>query len=220
VGTAGDSASQQITVGFGFVKTVGSVTCGTTSLTVPVPAAGVAGGNTLVLRLALRGAGSAAVAASDSQGTAYTTDRDVQNGSLRLAVIRARVGNALTARNSITVTFPSATASGLVVDEYQGIASNPVDASGEGVGSSTASATLSAPTSGDLLVAAVAASGLVGATQPAGWTAASSQSLACSPNASSVGAHRIVGSTGVFTYAPSLSASVNWAAAIVAYKGG
>ena len=119
------------------------------------------------------------------------------------------------------MTFPSATTSGLVADEYTRIASaTPVDVTGTGSGTGTTpAASLTTTNAYDLLVGAVSISGLVTATQPSGWTASTGQSLACG-NATNVGGRRLTSATGPYTYNPVMSASGTWAAAAVAYRGG
>ena len=67
VGSGGDVAAAGVTVGPAFVKNIGQASCGSTSLNVSIPASGVPVGNTLILRLALRGASAAAIAASDTR---------------------------------------------------------------------------------------------------------------------------------------------------------
>ena len=224
VGSGGDSAARAITLGPAFVKNVGVASCSATSLSVTVPAAGVAAANTVILRLALRGTTAGAITASDTRGNTYTVDQDVLNGNQRVAIVRARVLTALTSGNTITVTFPSATTSGLVADEYTRIASaTPVDVTGTGSGTGTTPAASLTTTNGyDLLVGAVSISSVATATQPSGWTASTGQSLSCGAgnNATNVGGRRLTSATGAYTYNPVVSASGTWAAAAVAYRGG
>jgi hypothetical protein len=223
VGSGGDTASRTITVGPLFVRNVGSASCGGLSLTVTVPAAGVEVGDTLILRLALGVASPGSVAASDSKGNTYTVDEDVLNLTQRAVVLRARVTAALTSGNTITVTFPAASSTGLVVDEFSGIAAaSPVDVSGAGTGNSTApSASVATTNARDLLIGAVSFGTTATATQPSGWTALTAQTPSCLAfNEANVGGHRVVASTGSYAYNPTMSTSSVWAAAVVAYKAG
>jgi hypothetical protein len=222
VGSAGDTASTAVTVAVPtFVKNVGTAMCGGTSLSVTVPAAGVAVNHTLILRLALRGTTAAAVTASDTRGNTYSVDRSVLNGNQRVVILRARVTTALTSGNAITVTFPSSTASALVADEFSGIAPTPVDVSGSGTGSGTSpSASVTTTNARDFLIGAVSVGAQSSATQPSGWTALTARSTTCSSAIAGIGARRLVASTGTYTYNPTLGTSGTWAAAIVAYKAG
>ena len=221
VGNGGDvAASGTVTVGPAFVKTVGATSCGATAATVSVPAAGVPAGNTLILRLALRGANTAAIAASDTRGNAYTLDRDVRNATQRVAILHARVTTALASGDTITVTFPSSTGSGLVVDEFVNVVAGAAHASGMATGVSAApSVSASTTATPTLLIGAVSIAGQLTATQPAAFTGLTGQSLACGP-VTNVGARRLVTTTGAFPYSPAMSASGRWAAALVAYRAG
>ncbi len=220
VGSGGETAAAGVTVGPAFVKSIGQASCGATSLNVPVPASGVAVGNTLVLRLALRGASTAAIAASDTRGNTYILDRNQRTLTQRVAILHARVTTALTSADSITVTFPSSTGSGVVVDEFSNVIAGAAHASGAGSGTSAApsvSATTSAtPT---LLVGAVSIAGQLTGTQPAAFTGLTGQSLACGP-VTNIGGRRLVTTTGSFAYAPTMSASGLWTAVLVAYRPG
>ena len=222
IGSAGDVASRAVTVGPAFVKNIGQSSCGTTSATVTVPAAGVAAQNTVILRLALRGTTAPAVTASDSRGNTYSVDRDVLNGNQRVVILHARVTTALTSGNTITVNFPSSTSSGLVADEFANVASGAADASGAGTGTSAnPSAPVTTISNPSLLIGAVSSTGQLTATQPSGFTALTAQSLACATvQLTNVGGRRLVTTTGAYSYAPTLSASGTWAAAVVAYKAG
>jgi hypothetical protein len=226
IGSSGDSAvSGTFTVGPAFVKNVGTsgTSCGTTSSTVTVPAAGVALNNTVILRLALRGTTAPAVSASDSRGNTYIVDRDVLNVNQRVVVVHARVTTALVSGDTITVTFPTSTGSALVVDEFHSVAAGAAETSGAGTGTGTApsaslttSGTSSTP---DLLIGAVSSSGQPTSSNPANWTALTRRAVTCGPLAN-IGHRRAVSTTGAFTYAPTLSVSGTWAAAVVAYQGG
>ena len=138
VGSGGDVAAAGVTVGPAFVKNIGQASCGSTSLNVSIPASGVPVGNTLVLRLALRGANAAAIAASDTRGNSYVLDGNQRTSTQRVAILHARVTTALTSADSITVTFPSSTGAGLVVDEFSNVAAGAAHASGAASGTSAA----------------------------------------------------------------------------------
>jgi hypothetical protein len=223
VGSAGDTASAAISVGVpSFVRNLGQASCGATSMTVTIPAAGVAANDTVILRLMLRGTTSGAVSASDSKGNSYTSDKDVLSSNQRVVVLRARATTALVAGNTISVTYPTSSAAGLAADDFTGIAANPVDGSGQGSGNSaTPSASVTTTNVPDVVVGAVSIAGLQAApVQPSGWSALTGQSLTCSNTSASVGGYRIASSTGSYTYNPTGLVSGRWADAIVAYKAG
>jgi hypothetical protein len=221
VGSGGESArSGVITVGPAFVKNVGQSSCGTGSAAVTVPAAGVAAGNTLVLRVALRGTVAGPITASDSRGNTYALDADRLGGAQRVAVLRARVTTALTAGNTINVTFPASASSGLVADEYTRLANSPLDVSATAAGTgATPSVSVTTTAASTLLVGAVSSAAQLSSSNPSGWTASTNQSLSCGP-LSNTGHRRLPATTGLYAYNPTLSGSVVWAAALVAYRAG
>lgn len=223
IGSGGDVASRAITVGPAFVKNVGSATCGATALAVTVPAAGVAAGNTIVLRLALRGTAAGAVAATDTKGNAYAIDSDRLNGDQRSVILRAYATTALASGNTINVTFPSATASGVVAAELTRIAATgALDVSATNTGSSKApTASVTTANGSDLLIGSVTLSATSSATQPSGWTALTAQSQTCSGvTIANLGGYRVVDTTGAYPYAPTLSATGAWTDTVVAYEAG
>lgn len=223
IGSGGDVASRAITVGPAYVKNIGSASCGATSLSVSVPAAGVAIDNTIILRLALRSTATGTVAASDTKGNAYAVDVDRTNGDQRTVILRARATTALASGNTIDVTFPTATASGVVAAEFTRIAATtPLDAVATDIGTGKAPTVSVTTTNGsDLLVGSVTLATTATATQPTGWTALTAQSLTCgTTKVANVGGYRIVDTTGSYAFAPTLSASGAWTAAAAAYEAG
>jgi hypothetical protein len=222
IGSGGTIASAAITVAVPtFVRNVGSATCGATSLIVTVPAAGVAAGDTLVLRLALGGVTSGTIAASDTKGNAYTVDRDVLNVNQRAVILRARATTALVSGDKVTVTFPTATASSVFVDELSGIAANALDVSASGTGTSTAPTASVTPTvARDLVVGAVSVGASATANQPGGWTALGGGTATCTSTLANLGGRRVASNTSALAYNPTLSVSARWAEALVAYRAG
>ncbi len=83
-----------------------------TTLTVTVPAAGVAAGNTVLVSFAMDPV-SGTVSGTDSRGNTYTDDSDIMNGTsgsgtgVRTVVLSAPVTTALVSGDTITITFPS-----------------------------------------------------------------------------------------------------------------
>jgi hypothetical protein len=183
----------------------------------------VAAGNTVIIRLGLRGGTSGAVSATDSRGNTYTTDRDSVGSNTRTVIFSAYVSTALTSGNTITVTHPSAVA-GVAASEFSGIASSGrVDSSGAASGNSNSpSATVTTTAANDLLYGAFANQNQRTATEAAGWTTDTHQMPDCgsgSGNKSTAhGAYRSASTTGSYTYNPTLSNSEHWTTAVVAYK--
>jgi hypothetical protein len=96
-----------------------------TSLSVTVPAGGVAAGNTVVVTFAVDPA-AGAVTCSDSGGNVYSVDADVANGTdttgVRTVVCSANVGTALLSGDTITVSHPTAVARAMAASEFAGMA--------------------------------------------------------------------------------------------------
>jgi hypothetical protein len=219
------SAAASFGANIQFVKTVGSASCGATSNAVTVPAGGVTAGNTLVVRVVIRGTVAGAVSVTDSKGNTYTNDADVTNTNLRVVVFSAQVGTALAENDTISVTHPNVGSSSIVVGEFSGIASaTRVDVTGPAIGdSATPSASVSTTNADDLVYATVGDGNGRTYTEPAGWTTHAHLFPQCGGaggNSDNHGAYRIVSATGTYTYDPTLSSSARWAEAIVAYKAG
>ena len=103
-----------------FVKNIGtssSATTGTT-ISVTVPAAGIATGNSITLTLAL-GAVSGTISAADTAGNTYAIAADVTNASrVRTVILSAHNVAPLVSGNTITVTHPSVAARALSANEF------------------------------------------------------------------------------------------------------
>lgn len=218
-----------------YVGTIGSTSCGSGSMTITVPSGmTVAAGNRVVLRLELRRGTNGTVAASDVRGNSYSINGDSSNSGNdeRIVVLSAHVTTALVPGDTITVTYPSGVySSGVVADVLSNVATtSPVDAVGNSSGSSNSPSVTSATTTNqyDFLVGAVAAQNNLTATTPSGWTNLTDQGIggggSCqngsNGNSTNAGDYRAVSSTGTFTYNPTLSSSVIWAATVVAFKPG
>jgi hypothetical protein len=207
-----------------YVRTLGTGSCGASSDSATVPAGGVAVGRTVLVRVSLRGAGTGAVAASDSRGNTYSKDADVDEGTARVVVFSAPVTTALQAADTISITHPSAaSSSSIVAGELKNIVgAGRVDATGSGTGSSASpSGSVTTTTANDFVVGATSNTTNRTYTEAANWLLLSHLAASCGGgpgNADSHAASRFAATTGVFTYNPTLSGSSNWAAAIVAYK--
>jgi hypothetical protein len=211
-----------------FVGNIGQASCGSTSMSITVPAGGVAAGYRVVLRLGLRSGSSGAVSASDSRGNTYTVDADPVPASHPVVVLSAPVSTALASGDQITVNYPSGSSSaGLVADALSNVAtSNAVDAAGGTSGSSGTPPSSSVTTTNpaDLLLGATFSANNRSVTQPSGWTGLTTQQPDCGNGANgrstNTGAYRVPGSAGLFTYAPTLGGSGAWGGAVVGYKPG
>lgn len=207
-----------------FVKTIGSSSCGTTTSVITVPAAGVAAGNTVIVRWVGRGTTTGALSATDTKGNAYSVDREVLNTDIRTVVLSAHVATALTSGNTITVTHPNTNAKSAVAVEFSGVAATGrVHVSNTGVGSSaTPTASVTTTTANTVLVGAQGNLNALTVTQPASWTNLGSMTTACggggAGTSSNNGAYRIVSATGTYAYAPTLSGSQRWSEVVVAYR--
>ena len=93
--------------GIRFVQTIGTATlskAGNTSLTISVPAGGVAAGDSVIVSVTA-GTFGGAVACSDTKGNVYSVDADVTSVG-RLFICSARNVTALTSSDKITATYP------------------------------------------------------------------------------------------------------------------
>src|SRR5688572_741878 len=122
-------SSSQALAAISLVKTIGtaSSTSTGTSLAVTVPAAGVAGGNSLIVSLAFNPA-SGTVSCTDTRGNSYAVDKDIANGSgtsgVRAVILSAHNITALTIGNTITCTHPSTGARAMSANEFSGLATS------------------------------------------------------------------------------------------------
>ena len=109
-----------------FVKNVGVNAIGTTStsISITVPAGGVAFGHTVLVSLAMDPA-AGTVSCVDTKGNSYSAVVDFANGSgttgVRTVIFAARIVTALSAGNTITVSYPSVDASAVSINEFSGL---------------------------------------------------------------------------------------------------
>ncbi len=109
-----------------FVKTIGTNTATTsgTSISITVPAAGVAQGNTIIVALATSDA-TGAVSCSDTQSNTYSVDASIINTKgIRTAICSAYVATALVSGNTITFSHPSVEVRAVSANEFSGIVSS------------------------------------------------------------------------------------------------
>ena len=225
-------SSSQALAQIAFVKTIGTTpsTSNGTSLTVTVPAAGVAGGNSVIVSLGFDPA-SGAVSCSDSHGNSYAVDKDITNGSgksgVRAVIFSAHNIVALTNGNTITCTHPSAGARAMSANEFSGLATSATrDQTSSGTGNSTAASSGSTPTTtqgSELLLGTIGVEGksnesfTVGSSYTSIGRTGTNQGSAAS-NITINPEYRLVTTTGAYNASGTLGTSTKWAAAIVTYK--
>ncbi len=213
-----------------FIGSAASKTAGTT-LTISVPTGGVPAGHTLIIRSVADFTSNGATV-TDTRGNSYTRDRTAANGgsTIRASISSGFISTDLQDGDTITITWPSSvTVRAAVIDEFNNIA-NPttVDTQNGATNISTTPAVNLTPTNADdLLVTMVAVEGPTDETftndtlhQWSGLTRAGTTGGSTTSNRTVNGAYRAVGSTGTYTYAPTLGTSESWVNLAVAYKAG
>jgi hypothetical protein len=215
-----------------FVKNVGiasSTTTGTT-LSVTVPAAGVAAGTSVIVSVAINPS-AGTISCTDTKSNTYAVDRDVTNGSgtsgVRTIILSAHNVIALASGNTITCTHPSVAARAMSANQFLGILSTaPRDQTVSATGSSTAPSSGSTPTTtqaAELLLGTVGVEGpttetfTVGTSYTIAGRAGTSGGTATN-NITVNPEYRIVTATGTYSAGGTLSVSHLWGAAIVTYK--
>jgi hypothetical protein len=204
----------------GLVKAIGSANSAQasgTTLTVPVPAGGVASGHVLVLRSGSDFTNNAPTI-SDGRGNTYTTLRTApaSGNAFRASLIVGAVSTALLAGDVITVTYQAAVTNRVVaVDEFAGLVVPLVSGANGAAGSSTTPQTSVVTTAPQtLVVGMVVTNGPVtdSYTQPSGWQALSRDGTqpGASPYISVGGAYRVLSATNTVSYRPVLWVSTPW----------
>ena len=200
-----------------------------TSLSVTVGAGGVAAGNTIIVSFAINTTSASAVTVADTKGNNYTQDANILNsaGSIRTMVFSAPVTTALVSGNTITVTYPSATTKAVSIYYVSGLVSSaPADKSVAATGNSTTPSSGSTATlsqANELCWGAIGGayhatttftvgSGYTALTSSLGDGGSSSSSATIQPE------YQIVSATTATSAGATLSATREWAAAIVTYK--
>jgi hypothetical protein len=108
-----------------FVKTIGTSTTQSTGTTisVTVPAAGVAAGNSIIVAFGMDGT-AGTVSCTDSSGNGYQVDSSVINSTTktsRTVICSAHKVTALAPGNTITVTSPSTATRAISAFEFSGL---------------------------------------------------------------------------------------------------
>src|SRR5579885_1868059 len=194
-----------------------------TSITVPVPASGVAAGDTVVLAFAMRDTGTA-IAATDSRGNPYTLAVEADDaGLVRTAILSAPVMTALMAGDTITVSHPLTTARALSAVAFAGVAvPAPLDRTATGAGTGTTPAT--APTAAtsypeELVLGAIGTDGSASDTLApgTGFGALPSAGTSTGTDATIYPEFRVTTTTGTYAASGTLSTSRDWAAAVATF---
>lgn len=216
----------------GFIKHVGdasNATAGTT-LSITVPAAGVAAGSTLLVSVThIYTAGAPTVA--DSRGNTYTRDRTsaTSGNTMRASLFSAPINVALQGGDTILVTLSaSVAAKAATVDEFSHITfASALETSNARTGASTTPGTtnLITTTSTDDLIYGITA--VEGPTTEV-YTEDTLAEFNTLTRAGTTGgsditmntAYRTVNAAGGYKYQPTLGTSENWVSVIAAYKAG
>jgi hypothetical protein len=212
------------------IGTAANISSGTT-ITVAVPAGGVAVNRTVIVSIAMDPSGiGTTVPVTDARGNTYSSDKDVTNGSgtagVRTLVFSAPIATALQSGDLITVTFSTSIAAKAVsAFDVGGLAAaSPRDQTASATGnsaspSSGSTATTTQPT--ELVFGAIGVdetSSTPTALAPgAGYTALTGAGIGGS-GVSILPECQVVSATGAYAADAKLSGIKPWAAAVVTYK--
>jgi hypothetical protein len=220
------STSPTLTQTVGIVMTnIGqnNSTTSNTSLSVTVPAGGVAVGNTIIVSFAMD-PNAGAVSVADTSGNTYHTDADVSNtaGGIRTLVICAPVTTALAAGNTITVTYPATTSKAVSIYYVDGTATSDKTSTGMGTSTAPSSGNTAATTqASELLIGAIGSESYNTTFTVGGSYIAMNSAIAntgtTNTSISIFPEYRVVSATGAYSATGTLSTSRDWAAAIVTY---
>jgi hypothetical protein len=172
-------------------------------------------GNLLVVAVR-SGSTTASVTITDSQGNAYATQTSQNQTTSGHKLTIAYVPNTKPGANTVTVAVSSSTTVRFAIHEYAGIfQASPVDASTSAQGSSTTPGPGKVTTrqAAELIFAASA----VGAAPT--WTGGTGYTLRQSPANALATEDQVVAATGTFAGTFSFSASDNWSAGVVTFRG-
>jgi len=211
--------------GVRFVQTVGTATqssSSNSSITITVPAAGVAAGDSIIVSVTA-GTFAGAVSCSDTKANSYTIDADI-TGAGRLFVCSAHNVTALASGDTITASYPGfsgvTTAS---ANEFSGIApTTPADKVSTAAGnnpSPSSGSTATTTQANELLFGAIAHNSTPTFAPGSGYNLAG-QVIGGSGSGQKTNSpeYRIVSATGSYAADGTLSSGQQWQAAIVTYK--
>ena len=214
-----------------YVGNIGSATTKTAGTTMQITVANaVPFGDTIIARV-LTDYSASAPTMTDSRGNTYTRDRTAPNSgnTIRAAIFSAPVTTALQAGDTITITSANVAARAAVVDDFRGLLSSSfVDKTNGSSGSSTTpGSTISITTTqaNELIVGFAAVEGPLEDSytedslgQFSTLTRAGTDADADDTNLTVNGGYKSVGTTGTYSYRPTLDPSRNWISFIVSYK--
>lgn len=214
------------------VKALGTASAATagTTLTITVPAGGVAIGNTMIVTYTGDFAGSAP-SISDARSNAWTRDKSGADGAntLRSAIYSAPVTTALLAGDVITLTSSSLSHRSFAANEFHGIlVPTAVDASNASSHNGTSPTTQVVTVTADTLI--VVALGVAGDSADTytndtanGWkplARVGTTGGTFGDNRTLNSAYRSVGAQGTYPHHPTLGTTSICSGEIVAYKAG
>lgn len=214
-----------------YVKNVGTnqnLTSGT-SISVTVPAAGVALGNYLVIYFAMDANGTNPTC-TDTGGNTYTRHENAAatntNANVRVALFSAPVTTALVSGNTITVSWTTnAAAKAVSISEFSGVQGFDVSASASAAsGTAPNSGTVTTNFSNELLIGAIATEGPAGDTFTPGSgyltnppTRVSTTSGTATSNVTISPMYQLVSDPGDYV-ADATVTNRGWAAAVVGFS--
>ncbi len=225
-----DLGSDPLAASISYVKNVGTSNSkvANTSLSVTVPAAGVAKGNLLVISFAIDGV-AGAISASDSRGNSYATAANASyaspgTGNVRTVILYSTVSTALVNGDTITVTYPSRTAKAMTVDEYSGVNTLDVISVATGITTTPSTGNVTTTDNNELLVAAFGVEGDITEIFTAGGSFSASPppesgttGSTAATNATIDPAYQIVSSAGTYAATATLSVSTDCARALATF---
>ena len=169
---------------------------------------------------------------TDSRGNIYTRDRTAANGglTLRTSIFSCRITTALQPGDIITVSLSaSVTARAASIDQFANVL-HPISIDTQnGLAGTSAAPSLPVTTThaNDLIIGMLGVEGDIADTYTEDtlhqWTTLSRQGTTGGTPDTNVtinGAYRAAGTTGTYTYAPTLGTSSNWIAFLMAYRAG
>ena len=208
-----------------FVKNVASGTVSNAnSLTLTVPAAGVASGNVLFIRVGVPQEALTVSSITDTGGNAYAQVVSNNAGTNRAAYLwRASITTGLASGNTIVLSFSAKEAWHASAEEFSGLSATVDGTPSSAEGSSTTPSVATTPTNAidvvvsDLFINSGAADSFTEDTDTTGGAAWTSLTLVGASHALR-GAWKITTSATTQTYDPTLGTTRGWVDLIAAYQ--
>jgi hypothetical protein len=197
-----------------------------TSLSVPVPAGGIAAGNTVIVSFAMNPATAGVVTVTAPGVNIFTPDADCgTGGTVRTLIFSFLVSTtALTSSNSIQISYPSCQYKAVSIYSVAGLSSYE-DQDTTAIGSNTnpsSGATPNTTQATEIIFGAIGGAYRASTTFTAGsgftpLTSSLSDSTRSSSSATIQPEYKIVGVTGAYTANGTLLTSRDWGAAVATY---